>query len=221
MTPEIHGFVKPGFEPVQAAFEKNFAEGLEQGACATVTRDGELVVDLWGGHADAARTRPWERDTIVNVFSTTKAMAAVSLNLLIDRGQVDPDASVATYWPEFAAAGKATITPRHLLTHQAGLHPIRPLVSLRRIRTRCQPRLQSVPSVRCVAMLTRGLPLTRCPPGLSRETGAMRPQSSIAPTPSPGSSRNNCWPRAFPTGFTAACGFSSALKSRMPLPTCG
>jgi len=83
------------------------------------------VVDLWGGHADSARTRPWERDTIVNVFSTSKAMTALCALILVDRGQLDLDAPVARYWPEFAVAGKERITTRHLLTHSAGLAAIR------------------------------------------------------------------------------------------------
>jgi CubicO group peptidase (beta-lactamase class C family) len=84
-----------------------------------------LVVDLWAGHADAARTRPWTADTIVNVFSTTKAMTALCAHLLVDRGLLDLDAPVARYWPEFAAGGKDALPVRHLLSHQAGLAALR------------------------------------------------------------------------------------------------
>jgi CubicO group peptidase (beta-lactamase class C family) len=79
------------------------------------------VVDLWGGFADEARTRPWERDTIVNVYSTTKTMTALTALLLADRGELDFDAPVARYWPEFAANGKAGVKVSHLMSHSAGL----------------------------------------------------------------------------------------------------
>src|SRR5262249_36268548 len=107
------------------AFEANFANDREVGASFAATRDGALVVDLWGGHADAARTRAWERDTIVNVFSTTKAMTALCAHVLVDRGELDVDAPVVGYWPEFAGAGKATIPVRWLLSHPAGLPGLR------------------------------------------------------------------------------------------------
>jgi CubicO group peptidase (beta-lactamase class C family) len=86
-----------------------------------VTVDGELVVDLWGGHRDRARSEPFLRDTLVNVYSTTKGLTALALHRLVDEGKVDLDAPVARYWPEFAQAGKATLPVRYLLTHQAGL----------------------------------------------------------------------------------------------------
>ena len=125
MTTEIHGFVKPGFEPVQRAFEKNFAEGLEQGASMAVTKDGELVVDLWGGSADPTG-RPWEQDTIVNVYSTTKTMAAICVLMLADRGEVDLSAPVANYWPEFANNGKENVTVSHVMSHTAGISAFDP-----------------------------------------------------------------------------------------------
>ncbi|HXZ86338.1 MAG TPA: serine hydrolase domain-containing protein, partial [Myxococcota bacterium] len=87
--------------------------------------DGRPAVDLWGGWADPARSRPWQRDTLVCVFSCTKGMVALCAHLLADRGQLDYDAPVARYWPEFAAAGKAAITVRQLLSHQAGLPLLR------------------------------------------------------------------------------------------------
>ena len=121
----IGGTCAPRFAAVREAFAANFAAGQEVGASFAATVDGELVVDLWGGHADAARTRPWVRDTIVNVFSTTKAPTALCAHMLVDRGALDLDAPVARYWPEFAAHGKAGITTRHLLSHTAGLAAIR------------------------------------------------------------------------------------------------
>ena len=86
-----------------------------------VYRGGVPVVDLWGGLADVSTGRPWARDTIVLVYSMTKGVSAVCANLLIERGALDPDAPVAKYWPEFAANGKAAITVRSILSHQAGL----------------------------------------------------------------------------------------------------
>ncbi len=107
------------FARVREAFEKNFQDG-EVGAALAVTVDGELVVDLFGGHRDAARTKPWQRDTLVNVYSTTKGMTAICANRLAERGSLDLDAPVARYWPEFAQAGKAGIPVRWLLSHRAG-----------------------------------------------------------------------------------------------------
>jgi CubicO group peptidase (beta-lactamase class C family) len=123
---EIHGTCIDRFRGVRDAFAANFAAGREVGASFAATLAGEPVVDLWAGDADAAHTRPWQRDTIVNVFSTTKAVTALCANMLIDRGQLDPDAPVARYWPEFASHGKEAITPRQLLSHTAGLAALRP-----------------------------------------------------------------------------------------------
>src|SRR5438093_7119700 len=111
---------------VRAAFAANFDMGVEIGASFAATLDGELVVDLWGGHADAARTKPWTRDTIVNVFSTTKAMTALVAHMCVDRGLLDLDAPVARYWPEFAAAGKGAIPVRQVMSHTAGLAGLTP-----------------------------------------------------------------------------------------------
>ena len=124
-TWEIEGHCAPRFATVREAFAANFAAGREVGASFAATLDGEVVVDLWGGFADAAQKRRWERDTIVNVFSTTKAMTALCAHMLVDRGQLELDAPVARYWPEFAQAGKSAVTIRHLLNHTAGLAAIR------------------------------------------------------------------------------------------------
>lgn len=118
---EVEGQVAPGFEAVREAFAANLASGEDVGASFCATRDGEVVVDLWGGHADEARTRPWTRDTIVNVYSTTKTMTALTALLLADRGELDFDAPVARYWPEFAANGKAGVKVRQLMSHSSGL----------------------------------------------------------------------------------------------------
>ena len=117
----IDGFVRDRFAAVRAMFENNLASGVDVGASFAATVDGEMVVDLWGGWADEAKTRPWEKDTIVNVYSTTKTMTALCALMLADRGELDFDAPVARYWPEFAAAGKERVKVSHLMAHSAGL----------------------------------------------------------------------------------------------------
>jgi CubicO group peptidase (beta-lactamase class C family) len=106
---------------VRAAFDANLASGEDVGASFCVTVDGETVVDLWGGFADERRTRPWRADTIVSVYSTTKTMTALTALLVADRGELDFEAPVARYWPEFAAAGKDGVTVAHVMSHSAGL----------------------------------------------------------------------------------------------------
>jgi CubicO group peptidase (beta-lactamase class C family) len=124
----IHGHCEPGFEPVRAALAAVLTSGAEVGAALAVIVDGHAAVDLWGGHADAARTRPWQRDTLVNLYSVGKAVTAVCALRLAEAGALDLDAPVASYWPEFAQAGKARIPLRYLLTHQAALPAVaRPL----------------------------------------------------------------------------------------------
>src|SRR3712207_4289302 len=113
--------MKERFPDVRAVFEENLATGADVGASFCVTANGETVVDLYGGFADEARTRPWRADTIVGVYSTTKTMTALTALLLADRGELDFAAPVARYWPEFAAAGKADVTVAHLMSHSAGL----------------------------------------------------------------------------------------------------
>ena len=116
----VHGTVESGFETVYDVFERSFEKG-ELGAAVCAYVDGRKVVDLWGGWADAERTREWQRDTIACTFSTVKAMTATCAHRLVDRGLLDVDEPVATYWPEFAQAGKESITVRMVLNHQAGL----------------------------------------------------------------------------------------------------
>lgn len=118
---EIHGTCDPQFESVRAAFASNFTNDLEVGASVAVSFEGEYVVDLWGGHSDVAKTQSWNEDTIVNVWSSTKTMAAMSLLLLADRGDLDLYAPVAKYWPDYAQNGKEKTEVRHFLSHSAGL----------------------------------------------------------------------------------------------------
>jgi CubicO group peptidase (beta-lactamase class C family) len=118
---EIKGTCDERFEAVREAFQKNFDQGLDVGASVAVFVEGEPVVDLWGGFADEARTVPWERDTITNVWSTTKTMTNLCALILADQREIDFHAPVATYWPEFKANDKERIEVRHLLSHTAGL----------------------------------------------------------------------------------------------------
>ena len=118
---DIQGDGRPGFEALAAAFENNFKEHGEIGASLCIYQRGEKVVDLWGGYADAARTRPWEEDTLVNVWSTTKGMMALCVARLVDQGHLDMSRRVADYWPEFGANGKESATVAQLFSHQAGL----------------------------------------------------------------------------------------------------
>jgi len=117
---EVQGRCDKRFGAVREALGA-LLDSDDVGASAAVYVDGEPVVDIWGGCADAARTTAWERDTITNVWSTTKTMTALCALILADRGDLDLAAPVARYWPEFAAAGKAGVQVRHLLAHTAGL----------------------------------------------------------------------------------------------------
>ena len=117
----IQGYCEDRFKSVKEAFQRNFEKDLEVGASFAVTIEGKHVIDLWGGHADAEKTRSWERDTIVNVYSTTKVMASICIHILVDRGLLDLEAPVAKYWPEFAQAGKEKLPVKFLLSHTSGL----------------------------------------------------------------------------------------------------
>jgi CubicO group peptidase (beta-lactamase class C family) len=125
---DIQGTCAARFQGVKEAFAQNFADFGEVGAAVAVVVDGRTVVDLWAGHADPARNRPWQRDTIANVYSTTKGITAICAHRLADQGRLDIDAPVATYWPEFAQAGKAEIPVRYLLSHRAGLPAVRQIL---------------------------------------------------------------------------------------------
>jgi CubicO group peptidase (beta-lactamase class C family) len=117
----IEGTYDERFSALGELLSASIDSGGDLGASVAVTIDGELVADIWGGWVDEARTTPWERDTIVNVWSTTKTMMALSALILVERGQLDLDAPVATYWPEFAANGKEGVLVRHLLSHTSGV----------------------------------------------------------------------------------------------------
>ena len=121
MTSEIEGYCEERFKSVKEAFKSNFDDNLEVGASFAVTLNGKHVIDLWGGYANAAKTKRWKKDTIVNVYSTTKVMTAICIHMLVDRGLLDLDAPVAKYWPEFAQAGKENLPVRYLLSHTSGL----------------------------------------------------------------------------------------------------
>lgn len=118
---DIHGHCDDRFDEVRTAFKKNFRESGEIGAACAVAIDGEFVVDLWGGLAEANTNRPWQKDTIVPVSSSTKVPVALCALMLVDRGLVDLDAPVARYWPEFAHAGKDRIPVRYLFSHASGV----------------------------------------------------------------------------------------------------
>jgi len=121
----VHGHCDARFARVREIFEESFARGDELGAAVAFVLDGETVVDLWGGWCDADRRRPWRRDTLANVYSTTKGLTALCAHQLVERGLLDLDTPVARYWPEFSQAGKGELPVRWLLSHQAGLPAVR------------------------------------------------------------------------------------------------
>jgi CubicO group peptidase (beta-lactamase class C family) len=119
---EIQGHCDERFAAVRDLLAASLAQGTDVGASVAVTLEGEMVVDIWGGWADEGRTRPWERDTITNVWSSTKTMTALCALMLIDAGEIDLEAPVSRYWPEFGASGKeGRVLFRHLMGHTAGL----------------------------------------------------------------------------------------------------
>ncbi|NDE81799.1 MAG: class A beta-lactamase-related serine hydrolase, partial [Actinobacteria bacterium] len=118
---EIHGVCDDRFGELKEILSRNIDSGDDVGASVAVIWKGELVADLWGGHADAERTKPWQSDTITNVWSSTKTQMALCALMLVDRGLLDLDAPVATYWPEFAQNGKEGVRVRHLLSHTSGV----------------------------------------------------------------------------------------------------
>src|SRR5436190_15104496 len=117
---DIQGTFDERFASVADVLSANLDRGADLGASACVVYDGETVVDLWGGTIDDAGT-PWAEDTIINVWSTTKTMTALCVLMLADRGEIDFDAPVSKYWPEFSANGKDNVLMRHLMSHTAGL----------------------------------------------------------------------------------------------------
>jgi CubicO group peptidase (beta-lactamase class C family) len=125
----INGFCNAHFKPIEDAFRKNFINGKEVGASLTVIHEDRPVLDLWGGYANSAHTWTWERDTLVNIFSTTKMVTALCVLLLADRGEIDLDAPLCKYWPEYTSHGKDKILVRHVLSHTAGVPAFTPHVS--------------------------------------------------------------------------------------------
>ena len=118
---DLKGNLDSRFEPVVDAFRDGFDSGRDVGACVAATLGGELVIDLWGGFTDRKKTQLWQQDTLVCMFSVTKAMTAICLLQAVDRGLLELDQPVAGYWPEFAKHGKASISVRQLMSHRAGL----------------------------------------------------------------------------------------------------
>jgi CubicO group peptidase (beta-lactamase class C family) len=117
----IDGTCDERFGAVQRKLADYLDAGDELGASIVVDLDGDVAVDLWGGYRDEARSQPWQRDTITNVWSTTKTVTSLAALMLVDRGELDVDAPVARYWPEFGAAGKQDVLVRHLLSHTSGV----------------------------------------------------------------------------------------------------
>jgi CubicO group peptidase (beta-lactamase class C family) len=117
----LGGTCSARFDPVRELFAAKLESGEDLGASVALNIDGEMVVDLWGGWADEAHAVPWTEHTITNVFSTTKTMTALAALVLVDRGELDLDATVAQYWPEFAGRGKAGVKVRHFLSHTSGV----------------------------------------------------------------------------------------------------
>ncbi len=125
---KINGHLEARFEPIKRVFEASLAAGEEVGAAVAITLHGEPVVDLWAGHSDQAKTREWQEDTIANVYSTTKGMTAICAHQLVDRGELDLDAPVSKYWPEFAQNTKQDLPVRWLLSHRVGLPAVKELL---------------------------------------------------------------------------------------------
>ncbi len=131
VSPElVAGDVDEGYGKLADVFRRNMTSGQEIGAAVAVYRDGKKVVDLWGGYRNGITKAPWQQDTLVNMFSTTKGLAALAVAVAVSQGLMSCDAKVADYWPEFAQAAKDTITVRQLLSHQAGLPVIEPPLTL-------------------------------------------------------------------------------------------
>ncbi len=118
---KVQGICDERFAGIQKMLQDNIDSGEELGASIVINVDGKEVVDMWGGYVDTDHSRPWEKDTIVNVWSTSKTVTSLAALVLIDRGLLDPNEKVAKYWPEFAANGKENIEVRHLLSHASGV----------------------------------------------------------------------------------------------------
>jgi CubicO group peptidase (beta-lactamase class C family) len=129
----VEGRVEPGWEGVADAFARNFTEQGDVGAAVCVYRHGQPVVDVWGGMADVGTSRRWEQDTVVLVFSSTKGASAICANQLVERGLLDMDAPVASYWPDFGAAGKQDVPVRWVMSHQVGVPAVTATLTLEEV----------------------------------------------------------------------------------------
>ncbi len=118
---DIHGVCDGRFEAVRDALARNLDSGEELGASIVLDIDGDIVIDLWGGFRDEAKTTPWDEHTITNVWSSTKTVTSLAALMLVDRGELDVDQPVAKYWPEFGAVGKQDVLVRHILSHASGV----------------------------------------------------------------------------------------------------
>ncbi|GAD97584.1 hypothetical protein PVAR5_6262 [Paecilomyces variotii No. 5] len=118
---EVHGCCDPVFQSVRDLLQQKLADGSEVGASICVNIDGQNVVDIWGGHVDANQRKRWEKDTITGVWSSTKVVTCLAAHMLVDRGLLDMEENVATYWPEFGANGKENVKVSHLLSHSSGV----------------------------------------------------------------------------------------------------
>lgn len=124
----IQGEVSPGFEPVAEAFQQLFSELGELGASTCVIHHGETVIDLWSGTRNKQQTAPWQGDTRSNIFSASKAIVAISVLQLVDRGALRLDQTIASVWPEFDSHGKASITVKEVLCHRSGINAFHPKI---------------------------------------------------------------------------------------------
>ena len=129
-TELISGYCDPRFEQVADVLRHSLESKFEVGASFAVEIEGEMVMDLWGGHKDAERTMPWQQDTIVNVFSVTKGVTAICAAKLIEQGHLDLYQKVSHYWPEYGCNGKENTTVIDLLCHRAGMFGFRDQVPL-------------------------------------------------------------------------------------------
>lgn len=130
---EVQGHCDPAFEAVRELLQQRLATGDEIGASLCINIDGKNVLDLWGGYADEARTRPWEEDTLTVIWSSSKVVTNLAANILADRGLLDVNEKVATYWPEFAANGKENVKVSHILSHTSGVSAWPPGTTLEEI----------------------------------------------------------------------------------------
>lgn len=128
MATEIHGTCHPEFSAIEEAFTRNFEQGLEVGAGVAVTRGDEFVVDLWAGHADEEKTRPFENNSLTFVASSTKIITTLCALMLVDQGKIDPEKPVVEYWPEFGRHGKDKVLVKHIFAHTAGVPGWKPKV---------------------------------------------------------------------------------------------